>query len=123
MTPNHLIELAREALKDDKRATPGPWTPSANPQRWVEINVVQEQVIANRDADAAFVAATRTREPLLAAEVLRLTDALAVMTTARDEACRLLEGTIKELEEYEEDPGMLNGHKELIAELRAVGKK
>ena len=62
----HLRALANAA-------SPGPWTPAHGSRRWVDIHVPQEDVAANHDADAAFVAAARTAVPELIDEVERLT--------------------------------------------------
>ncbi len=50
-----------------------------------------------------------------------LTEDLAAMTTARDEACNMLERTIDELAEHEEDPDMMHGHRLALASWRKVG--
>jgi len=54
-------------------------------------------------------------------ELYSLQERLVVMTDARDEALRLLEGAVNELAEYESDPSMLDGHRMRIEELRRVG--
>ena len=48
---------------------------------------------------------------------------LVAMTAARDEACRAFDGCIADLAEHEDDPGMMDGHRALVAALRAVGGK
>jgi hypothetical protein len=84
-----LLQLAREALEDDKRATPGPWAfrqerghgpdwflytlsdePRARTYReWCHMAVGPSYV-----HDQEFITRARTREPKLAQEVLRLTE-------------------------------------------------
>lgn len=55
-------------------------------------------------------------------DMAHLSELLAAMTAARDDACRMLEGCINELAEHEEDPSMMWGHRELLAKYRKVGQ-
>ena len=79
------LELARAALEDDKRATPGPWradvgsfegqahgvTASTPPEHWSGKAILVSHLFYRNDAnDMNAIAAARTREPRLAAFVL-----------------------------------------------------
>lgn len=146
-----ISQLALEALEDDNRVTPGPWTtcraqPDAKcPCRliWsipVDMTVVSasEEGTNEREggdvatpADLCFIATARTREPLLAAEVLRLRAAqrasadalaatkvtLAAVTAARDELAGMASERLH--------PPTARDRRDLarVAELRAVGKE
>ena len=85
-----LATLATKALADDRVATKGPWEVIAddNAQQNIYadhgfdwIAMLPHQCVSSiedmRVVDAAFIAAARTREPLLAAGVLDLTRQLA----------------------------------------------
>lgn len=72
-----ILALAREAIEDDKRATPGPWTCGASPT-WCIPRV-------SSHADLEFIAAARDREPKLAAYVLKLHDDVAKYDAACNE--------------------------------------
>lgn len=72
-----ILALAREAIEDDRRATPGPWTCGASPT-WCIPRV-------SSHADLEFIAAARDREPKLAAYVLKLHDDVAKYDAACNE--------------------------------------
>ena len=66
ITAATALRLAREALEDDKRMTPGPWTPAdsaARDERYCQAKASRATI------DANGIAASRTREPQLAAWV------------------------------------------------------
>ena len=99
-----LALLATEALADDRVATKGPWEIIAddNAQQNIYadhgfdwIAMLPHQCVSSieemRKVDAEFIAAARTREPLLAAGVIDLTQQLAEL---RDEHAGLLEDVI-----------------------------
>lgn len=97
-----LRNLAEEALADDERATPGPWGTTAlvdhdgddclvgrpDPDRDNVFDQVADCYESSRPgADAAFIAAARSREPHLARAALALAElwpALAEWVTAGD---------------------------------------
>lgn len=77
-----IEQLCREALEDDKRATPGPWR-QGNVETYhvfcpyadalaPELGRVLLRMNTHfeHEADTAFIAAARTREPLLAKALL-----------------------------------------------------
>jgi hypothetical protein len=75
-------QLAREALEDDRKATPGPWTTNDDGKREsvliITVDACEFPNIArishfhnpSLGTDSAFIAAARTREPLLAKALL-----------------------------------------------------
>lgn len=63
-------------------ATPGPWTPSGDRKRWVDITIPQEVVAANRENDARFVAEARAAIPELLDEIDHLRRAAMVILSA-----------------------------------------
>lgn len=88
MTTAPILELARAALEDDRRATPGPWT--CRHLAWVddraaddggelefcdvpEINTIpgSDGYYSGRD-DCEAIAAARTREPALARWIVEM---------------------------------------------------
>ena len=84
MTPPSILDLAKAALADRDRGTPGEWRTAngkgtaavAASDCYVFLNVRTVEVddcVKRWQEDAAIIAAARTREPLLAAEVVRLT--------------------------------------------------
>lgn len=86
MNERDVEALARAALEDDKRATPGPWAFEAVPCNCGDCGPVahvtaNDHVVIDGHAytstpcdpsDGELIAAARSREPLLALEVLRL---------------------------------------------------
>lgn len=100
MTP---LELAQQALADDQKATPGPWRVGEDKRENAAslcaqpVNATtgkpqgpEESVIipfGRAHSDAAFIAAARSREPLLAAEVVRLTADVAASERDFDAVC------------------------------------
>ena len=97
MTPPSILDLARAALADRNRGTPGPWFAQLdrNDQEclydksgdfWVALLPHQcvRSIELKQAENAAIIAAARTREPLLAEEVMRLTEALTKISAIRD---------------------------------------
>lgn len=75
LTTSAILTLAREALADDKKATPGPWR-RIGLGRIVQ-EAAHEQIILGDmrwGSDAERIASARTREPQLAAWVERILD-------------------------------------------------
>ena len=108
MTPPSILDLAKAALADRDRGTPGPWIEpdefrksfGSDGEQVALANGAGESVIEMLwydgahlivgVADAEIIAAARTREPLLAAEVVRLTEVAECYESARtDLAARL----------------------------------
>ena len=122
-----LLQLAREALEDDKRATPGPW-------KWWTSNsfrrlsaVADGDVayafmsrsdghpdIAIQDKDMKLIERARTREPLLAAEVARLTECLAKANSNHETFERLWYLTQDECEAVQADRDQLQAECESL---------
>ena len=103
MTPPSILDLARAALADRDRGTPGPWfaqlgdfykhsgnvlTGSEPPNWQADVIVISHLFTKDTAADYAIITAARTREPLLAAEVIRQTEVVNafVNETVRIEA-------------------------------------
>jgi len=96
-----LATLATKALADDRVATKGPWEVIADDnaqqniyadQGFDWIAMLPHQCVSSiedmRKVDAEFIAAARTREPLLAAGVLDLTRQLAEARAEIERLCR-----------------------------------
>ena len=99
MTAPSILDLAKVALADRDRGTPGEWRAAngkgtaavAASDCYVFLNVRTVEVddcVKRWQEDAAIIAAARTREPLLAAEVIRQTEVVNafVNETVRIEA-------------------------------------
>ena len=102
-----LTELAAAALADAERGTPGPWEiivdDNAQQNIYADhgfdwIAMLPHQCVSSiedmRKVDAEFIAAARTREPLLAAGVINLTRQLAEARAALKDACAIIEGLV-----------------------------
>ena len=123
-----LAILATEALADARSATPGPWAIDGDTDHRGEYRVdgitspdgfvviCDSGVYPPDEPTARFIAAARTREPLLAAGVLDLTRQLA---DANRELERWRHGVTIEGDFVCPDSLALS---EARAELRAVGK-
>jgi hypothetical protein len=87
-----ILKLALEALKDDKRATPGPWrfeagsfseggghilTAAPTSRSWTDSPLAISNYFYKGDrSDWSLIAAARTREPALARWVERVAPAI-----------------------------------------------
>ena len=144
-----LALLATEALADARSATPGPWAIDGDTDHRGEYRVdgitspdgfvviCDSGVYPPDEPTARFIAAARTREPILAAGVIDLTRQLAdlqqqlataraeaeALRSARDEAC---DGWERCRESYYRGNTDSLGYAfavRRIAELRAIGAK
>ena len=129
LSTDDIALLATEALADDRAATPAPWRISMSGYSVKSLDdgmpivcavaggaTAREEDVAAWLDNAAFIAAARTREPLLAAGYLDLTRQLA---EANRELERWRHGVTIEGDFVCLDSLALS---EARAELRAVGK-
>lgn len=91
----------------------------------IAVRMAEQLVAVAKDRDAAIREADRLRHgaPIEGDFVCPDSLALTAMAVARDEACRILDDCIRELAAREKDPAMMDGHRALVAKLRAVGEE
>lgn len=133
------IDTKRLREEAEAARTVGPWPYHVHPQTvlelldWIDhlearseqLDVIRDQVVAENESLREQLTAANAELERIRNHVLntftKYREQIISLTEARDEACRLLEGTINDLAQYEDDPSMLDGHRERLAACRRVG--